>query len=76
MHVSPPADGSNNPITVNGRSYSCTIGQALTVPDQDGFVMRANGWSKVPDTVAVGISQAAYNALPNPDPNTLYVITG
>jgi hypothetical protein len=76
MHVSPPTDGSRNPITVNGRSYSCAVGQALTVPDQDGFVMRANGWTQVAYTITVGITQAAYNALANPDPNTLYVITG
>lgn len=76
MHVTPPANGLNNPISVNGRLYSVVAGQALTVPDQDGMIMVANGWVSVPVLGCVQITAAQYAALANPDPNTLYAIVG
>lgn len=42
--VPPAAAGNPATITVNGRYYSCAIGAALDVPDQDAFLMLANGW--------------------------------
>lgn len=58
MLVSPPIDGSRNPITVNGRAYSCVVGQTITVPDQDGFLMRANGWVQIAYTPSFGSFEA------------------
>lgn len=48
MHrMLPPAEGNRPTITVNGRTYSCPIGSFLdNVPDQDAFVMMANGWTE------------------------------
>jgi len=40
----PPADGAHGTITVNGRTYTCALGSAIDVPDQDAAIMRANGW--------------------------------
>jgi len=40
------------------------------------MVLLANGWTQVAFAVVTAISQAAYNAISQPDPNTLYVITG
>lgn len=40
-----PGFGVPLSITVNGRTYTSTIGAApLVVPDFDAFVMMANGW--------------------------------
>lgn len=44
MQVSPPADGLHNSITVFGRTYTCALGSQISVPDQDGLAMIANGW--------------------------------
>lgn len=46
MQLMPPADGLHGSITVNGRSYSCALGSAISVPDADGYVMMANGWTE------------------------------
>lgn len=40
----PPGPADPASITINGRFYSCPIGQEITVPDCDAFVMMANGW--------------------------------
>ena len=40
----PPGPADPATITVNGRYYSCALGQEITVPDQDAFLMMANGW--------------------------------
>jgi len=40
----PPDDGLHGTITVNGRTYTATLGSTIDVPDQDAFVMMANGW--------------------------------
>lgn len=45
MQVMPPADGNHGTILVNGRSYTCALGSVISVPDQDGAVMIANGWT-------------------------------
>jgi hypothetical protein len=45
MRVMPPADGLHPNITVNGRAYSCALGSSIIVPDCDGLVMAANGWT-------------------------------
>ena len=42
-----PENSAYNPITVNGRTYSATAGAPLDVPDFDGQVLQANGWSFV-----------------------------
>lgn len=38
--------GGNVPttITVYGRTYTCAVGSAILVPDQDAQVFLANGW--------------------------------
>jgi hypothetical protein len=46
MRVMPPADGVHGSIKVNGRDYSCALGSSIDVPDQDGFMMMANGWTE------------------------------
>ncbi|MBO9136905.1 phage upper tail fiber protein [Rhizobium sp. L80/93] len=78
MNVYPPTEGPNSvsPITVNGRTYTPVVGRSQTVPDQDGLVLTANGWTKHTGIATVQITQAQYNALTSPDPNTLYAIVG
>lgn len=44
MRLMPPSTGLNNPITVNGRKYTCIVDSTIDVPDHDGAIMRANGW--------------------------------
>ena len=51
----PPADGAHGSITVNGRAYSCALGSTVDVPDQDAYVMIANGWTTA-STGGVGTS--------------------
>lgn len=41
----PPADGNHGTITVNGRTYTCALGSSIDVPDFDGVIMQANGWT-------------------------------
>ena len=40
----PPGPASPATITVNGRFYSCAIGATIDAPDQDAYLMMANGW--------------------------------
>jgi hypothetical protein len=40
----PPADGLHPSILVNGRTYTVALGATVDVPDQDAFIMIANGW--------------------------------
>lgn len=35
-----------NPITVNGRVYTATLGSSVQVPAQDASIMEANGWTR------------------------------
>jgi hypothetical protein len=44
MRVMPPPSGPNY-MKANGRDYSCALGASIDVPDQDGFVLIANGWT-------------------------------
>ncbi len=45
MRVLPPVtNAGNNPIIVNGRSYSAAAGTYLDVPTEDGALLCANGW--------------------------------
>lgn len=39
-----PGAASPNPITVNGRVYTCAANSTLDVPDFDAAIMEANGW--------------------------------
>ena len=43
----PPSNGSFNPITINGKVYSCAANGTIDVPDHIADVMAANGWVKV-----------------------------
>lgn len=43
QRLMPPSSGSTS-ITVYGRTYTCTVGSTIDVPDQDAQVMTANGW--------------------------------
>jgi hypothetical protein len=38
----PPAGGAT--LTIYGRSYICSAGSAIDVPDFDGQTLEANGW--------------------------------
>jgi hypothetical protein len=44
--VLPPISGTLQ-IKVHGRTYTGTAGSFLDVPDQDAYVMTANGWTLV-----------------------------
>jgi hypothetical protein len=46
VNVVPPADGSRNSVTVNGRTYTSTPGTSISVPDFDAEVLLANGWQE------------------------------
>ena len=43
LRVLPP-NGAAASITVFGRSYTCAAGAYLDVPDQDAYILEANGW--------------------------------
>ena len=46
VRLIPPENAVNSAsITVNGRSYICSVGSTIDVPDGDALVMRANGWT-------------------------------
>jgi len=51
MRVMPPAGGAPTYITVNDRKYTCAMGSTLDVPDQDAFILAANGWTIVANGV-------------------------
>ncbi|WP_315792251.1 MULTISPECIES: hypothetical protein [unclassified Bradyrhizobium] len=53
--MAPPPNSASgpNPITVNGRTYSCAVGSTIDVPDFDHFVMSANGWTNLAGNAAV-----------------------
>lgn len=53
-------------ITVNGRSYTCSVASTIDVPDADALVMRANGWL-ASATGGVGATRPA-----NPKKNTTF----
>lgn len=48
--VMPPGNAKTTTIKVNGRSYACAIGSAITVPDFDAALILANGWIALPGT--------------------------
>ena len=58
----PPGGPGTNPITVNGRTYSCAAGSTIDVPDFDAQVLMANGWS----TAAAGGAGLTANRPANP----------
>ncbi|MET7242492.1 hypothetical protein ABZT49_03930 [Methylobacterium sp. EM32] len=43
----PPVAVREQTRTVNGRTYTGTPGSVVTVPEQDGQVLQANGWTFV-----------------------------
>lgn len=55
----PPGGSDPATITVNGRYYSCPAGSGITVPDQDAFVMLANGWALAAGPLAAGADTSA-----------------
>lgn len=63
MRIMPPADGLRPAIKVNGRDYSCPLGSTIDVPDQDGLIMEANGWTSAAAGQGAG-STAARPASP------------
>ena len=42
----PDGAGKSNPIKINGRTYSATLGTTISVPDYDAAPLEANGWIK------------------------------
>jgi hypothetical protein len=41
-----PGDGAANPFTIPGtsRTYTCTVGSAISVVGEDANVLRSKGW--------------------------------
>jgi len=41
-----PGDGAVNPFTIPGttRTYTCTAGSAILVPEEDANLLRSQGW--------------------------------
>ena len=60
----PPGSGLHSTIKVNGRTYTCAVGSAITVPDFDAAVMAANGWISLVGFVGPTTSRPS---TPNPD---------
>jgi hypothetical protein len=52
-----------NPIVVNGRTYSASAGAALDVPDFDGQILQANGWAHVAPSGPTSARPAGANGL-------------
>lgn len=53
----PPAAGGS--ITVHGRTYTVAAGATVDVPDQDAFVMLANGWTSLGSGVGATAARPA-----------------
>lgn len=68
QRLMPPSSGFHNPITVNGRVYSCAANGTLDVPDFDAAVMLSNGWT----VTAAGGSGATAVRPVNPKLNTQF----
>ena len=68
MRLMPPSNGFNNPITVNGRKYTCVADSTIDVPDADGQIMLANGWV----TTAIGGANVTAARPVNPSINTQF----
>lgn len=58
----PPADGLHPTIMINQRSYTCALGSTIDVPDQDAYVMIANGWTAA-SSGGVGVTSARPSAV-------------
>lgn len=65
LRLMPPSSGFGNPISVNGRLYSCSANATIDVPDFDAAVMQANGWT----ATAAGGSGATATRPTNPKLN-------
>jgi hypothetical protein len=48
--LAPVVTGANptlmNPLSVNGRSYSASVGSHVDAPDFDAALLEANGWQR------------------------------
>ena len=62
VRLFPPASGGHPSMTVNGRPYSCALNATVDVPQSDGQVLLANGWTKAAD--AVGTTAQRLTATP------------
>ena len=63
IRVHPPADGLHNSMTVNGRTYTASLGSPIDVPDFDAAILTANGWVAL---IVGGVGSTALRpALPN-----------
>lgn len=58
QRLMPPASGLAPSIKVNGRDYTCALGSTVDVPDCDGAVMMANGWTEAAGGGGVGVTAA------------------
>ena len=63
----PAATKCVNPITVEGRTYTCAAGSVITVPDFDARVLLNNGWLSSSDN---GSGTTAQRPVANPATNT------
>lgn len=52
MRLMPHESGNFASIKVNGRTYTCAAGAMIDVPDHDGVVMVANGWTIAAESVS------------------------
>jgi len=46
IRVTPHVPG-RTAMVVNGRTYTCTYGSTIDVPDHDAVILGANGWLEV-----------------------------
>ncbi|MFH6786312.1 MULTISPECIES: hypothetical protein [Methylobacterium] len=59
----PPVAVREQTRTANGRSYSGQPGGVVTVPEQDGQVLQANGWTFVAPSGPTSARQAGKTGL-------------
>ena len=57
----PPSNGQNTTV-VNGRTYVCTLGSTIDVPDFDADILESNGWTR---TTSGGIGTTAQRPILN-----------
>lgn len=46
-----PGAGAENPFSVYGRLYSCSVGAGISVPGDDANVLISHGWLLVANTI-------------------------
>lgn len=55
--VAPPTGGGS--ITIQNRVYTAAAGASVSMPEDDAWIARANGWTIIPAPVVTLISESA-----------------